>query len=272
MTHHSSPHRHSCAGRNPQPATRLITTPIALGQGDARVVSSNESNGYLRRTGVTTGWAMALLLLVLTGCTDPHSDGRAGNSAYRADAFDQARGHFSDALADLDTTASGLRADLLFNAAASHAAEASAQQSVALYDSSRSAARSDASRTNGAAFNGGVAAHSAQDLEGARSRFRLALLADADDMDARHNWEWIARQMDRQQQQGGQNPPPDPSDFARRLKEQADALVAQERYAAAYALMQDGLARDETVAAFNTFISRVGSVAQIDSAPTGTPR
>ncbi len=261
MTLHTFPNRRTYAGRDPQPAVRSTKNRRALIQVDASVAPT-----------MPVGWAMALVLLVLTGCSDPHSDGRAGNSAYRADAFDQARGHYSDALADLDTTASDLRSDLLFNTASAYGAEGNAQQALALYDSSRSATRSDASRTNGAAFNGGVAAHGAQDLAGARSRFRLALLADADDADARHNWEYVARMMDQEQQQGGQNPPPEPSDFARRLKEQADALVAQERYGAAYTLMQDGLARDETVAAFNTFINRVGSVAQIDSNPAGTSR
>ncbi len=245
--------RRPCAGRDPQPAKRWAHPPA-----------------FVREVAPAV-WIL-LFALILTGCTDPHSDGRAGNSAYRVDAFDQARGHYSDALAHLDTAATGLRSDLLFNTAAAHAAEGSTQQALALYDSSRAASPGDARRANSAAFNGGVAAHGAQDLEGARSRFRLALLADADDSDARHNWEYVARRMDQEQEQGGQNPPPEPSDFARRLKEQADALVAQERYAAAYALMQDGLARDETVAAFNTFISRVESVAQIDSAPATSPR
>jgi tetratricopeptide (TPR) repeat protein len=215
---------------------------------------------------------LLIALFALTGCDGPHAEGRAGNAAYRADAFDQARQHYADALAQLDTTASRLRADLLFNTAQAHAADGSHQQAVALYDSSRSATpQQDAGRRVDAAYNGGLAAYDASDLPGSAARFRRALVIDPDDAQARHNWEYVARQMEQDRQQGGQNPPPEPSDFARRLKEQADALVAQQKYAAAYALMQDGLARDETVAAFNTFIARTGAVAQID-APTATPR
>lgn len=214
--------------------------------------------------------AILLLPLVLAACDGPHALGRSGNAALAAGELDAARAHYADALAALDTTASDLRADLLFNAGV---AEGDPSASVALFDSSRRATPpGDARRLGDAAFNAGVAADAARAPAAALDRFRLALLADADDADARHNWEYVARKQEQQRQQGGQNPPPEPSDYARRVKEQADALVAQERYGAAFALMQQALARDETVAAFQTFTDRVAAVARIDSDPTGAPR
>jgi tetratricopeptide (TPR) repeat protein len=210
-----------------------------------------------------------LLLLALAACDSPHALGREGNRALRAGDAPQARAHYAAALDALgDTTASALRADLLFNAAASTPAPA---ERLALYDSSRRATPpADVRRARDAAYNAGTAAHASRTLDAALDRFRRALVLDPSDADARHNWEYVARQQ--QRQQGGQAPPPEPSDYARRVKEQAEALVAQQRYAAAYALMQEARARDETVAAFQTFVDRIGAVARIDSQTPGAPR
>ncbi len=94
----------------------------------------------------------------------------------------------------------------------------------------------------------------------ADSLLRVALRLAPGLARARRNQE-IARR------QGGDEPPapPGPSDFARELKAQADSLVAARQYPAALSVMQDGLARDSTVAAYADFIQRLGGVAEIET-------
>ena len=95
---------------------------------------------------------------------------------------------------------------------------------------------------------------------------RIALLLDPTSADARRNQE-IARRL-------LQDPPepPEPSDFAEQVKARADALVAQRQYREALNVMEDGLARDSSVAAYADFTQRLGGVVQIeDSVPDNAP-
>jgi hypothetical protein len=94
-------------------------------------------------------------------------------------------------------------------------------------------------------------------------------VARPDFPEARFNYEWVKRRLDSPPPQGGT--PPEPSDFARRLKARADALVAQRQYRDALDLMNDGLRRDSTVAAFADYVQRLGDVVQIEEGALAPP-
>lgn len=47
--------------------------------------------------------------------------------------------------------------------------------------------------------------------------------------------------------------------------------MERREYERAFGLMQNGLARDSTVAAFGEFIQRLGDVAEVDSDTTSLP-
>ena len=79
----------------------------------------------------------------------------------------------------------------------------------------------------------------------------------------------IALLRQRRDDQDDPPEPPEPSPFAERLKAQADSLVAIWQYEDAFGLMQQGLVRDSTVAAFGEYIQRLGDIVRIDT--TGTP-
>ena len=116
------------------------------------------------------------------------------------------------------------------------------------------------------AYDAGTAALRADDPARADSLLRIALLLDPTSADARRNQE-IARRL-------LQDPPepPEPSDFAEQVKARADALVAQRQYREALNVMEDGLARDSSVAAYADFTQRLGGVVQIeDSVPDNAP-
>ena len=119
------------------------------------------------------------------------------------------------------------------------------------------------------AYNLGTAALAGGDLTRAVAALRRALLLRPDDAAAQVNLEIALLRLRR----GDDDTPeaPEPSEFAQRLKAQADSLVEIREYADALSLMNDGLARDSSVAAFGDFLGRLGEIVQIDTAPDATP-
>ena len=115
-----------------------------------------------------------------------------------------------------------------------------------------------------AAYNRGTAALAAGDLAGAIRSLRRALVLNPRYVPAQVNLEIALR---RQRTDDGEDEPetPEPSPFAQRLKAQADSLVEARQYGQAFDLMQGGLARDSSVAAFGEFIQRLGNVTEIES-------
>ena len=193
--------------------------------------------------------------------------GRTGNALYTqedyAGAADAYRAGLAAAVEQEDAQA--LQADLLNNlGAALHQAEDYETAGNALIQSLANAPE-DAARAR-AAYNLGNNQFRQEDLQTAVEFYKRALLADPGNADARFNYEFVKRQLDQQQQQQQQNneQPPEPSEFAKQLKAQAEALVAQRQYRAAFDLMQDGLRQDPTVRAFQDFIGRTGTVADIN--------
>ncbi|MFC3881635.1 hypothetical protein ACFOSV_15680 [Algoriphagus namhaensis] len=116
------------------------------------------------------------------------------------------------------------------------------------------------------AFNqGGVLLGNKQENEAALSKFKSALIKDPTNETARYNYELLARwmQRDEERQQEDQNKP-EPSDFAKQKKAEADRLVEQFRFKDALKVMTDALAQDETVAAYQEFITNLQEVTEID--------
>ena len=114
-------------------------------------------------------------------------------------------------------------------------------------------------------FDAGTAALRADAPARADSLLRLALLLDPASDAARRNQE-IARRLLEDPPE-----PPEPSDFAERVKARADSLVAARQYRPALDVMNDGLARDSTVAAYSDFTQRLGGIVQIEESASDAP-
>jgi len=100
-------------------------------------------------------------------------------------------------------------------------------------------------------------------LQEALNNFKLALKSNPGNEDARYNYELLKRILDQQDQnQQDENKDIEPSEYAKRLKQQADNLVAQNLFGQALNIMQMGLKEDETVAAYNQFITKLNDVVE----------
>lgn len=105
----------------------------------------------------------------------------------------------------------------------------------------------------------------------ALSYFKQALKADPSNETARYNYEMLKKKLDQQKKEQEQNDQKqdqqkkqEPSEFAKRLKAQADRLVAERRYREAHELMMNGLQQDQTVSYYEQYIERIRIVAEIN--------
>ncbi|MEP0713907.1 hypothetical protein [Algoriphagus sp.] len=116
------------------------------------------------------------------------------------------------------------------------------------------------------AFNqGGVLLGNKKEYEPALNKFKSALIQDPTNEVARYNYELLSRWMQRDEDRKNEDQnKPEPSDFAKRKKAEADRLVEQFRFKDALNLMNDALQQDETVAAYQDFITSLQEITEID--------
>lgn len=116
------------------------------------------------------------------------------------------------------------------------------------------------------AYNqGGVILGNKKDYQAALSKFQSALIQDPLNEVARYNYELLARWLKRDEERKNKDEnTPEPSAFAKRKKAEADRLVEQFRFKEALSLMEAALAQDETVAAYQEFMTSLKDVVEIN--------
>jgi tetratricopeptide (TPR) repeat protein len=109
----------------------------------------------------------------------------------------------------------------------------------------------------------GVIQQQKNKFEAALAQFKSALKANPSNEDARFNFELLKKMMENQQEnQQDKNKDIEPSEYAKKLKDQADNLAKQNMFGQALRIMQMGLKEDETVAAYNEFITKLNDVVE----------
>jgi tetratricopeptide (TPR) repeat protein len=209
--------------------------------------------------------ALVLLLFGLFGDTGAEH-GRTGNALYEQERYSAAEGAYRDGLAALEDTTGTAYAALQNNLGlALHRQEQFGEARTAFRRAARAAPAPEARHRS--RFNAGTAAAAQGRLREALADYKQVLLADPTHDAARYNYEVLKRRLAQRRAGGRDAPDVEPSDYARRLKERAEALVSERRYQEAAALMQKGLQNDSTVAAYREFIGRLDDVSQIAQTP-----
>lgn len=153
--------------------------------------------------------------------------------------------------------------ELSFDLGLSHQYAEKVDEALTWYDQ---ATQSPNKKLASFAFNqSGVITGDKKEFEAALSKFQSALIQDPGNEQARHNYELLARWMKRDEERKNQDQnKPEPSDFAKRKKAEADRLVEQFRFNDALTVMTDAMAQDSTVAAYQDFMTTLQEVVEID--------
>lgn len=109
----------------------------------------------------------------------------------------------------------------------------------------------------------GVINKQKNELDKALSDFKSSLKSDPTNEDSRYNYELLKKMITEQEQEKqNENEDIEPSEYAKQLKARADKLVKQNLFDQAMSLMQQGLQKDKTVGAYNSFISKLNDVVE----------
>lgn len=191
-------------------------------------------------------------------------DARKGNAAYESGNYAEAEQLFTAAL-----EAEPENAKLWFNLGNALAKQGKTEEAIDAYMEYRSRTQQPEEKAM-AEYNIGTILAESENWDPAALHFRNALQLNPSDRDARINYELALKKQQEQeeedqQQQDQQNEDIEPSEYAKAMKKQAEALVEQKKYQDAYNLMMRALQVDETVNAFKDFIQRTKDVADINS-------
>jgi tetratricopeptide (TPR) repeat protein len=152
--------------------------------------------------------------------------------------------------------------ELDFNLGLSHHYADRQEEAVSFYD--KASTSQDKILSSFAYNQGGVLIGTKKEYEAALLKFQSALIKDPQNEVARYNYEMLARWMQRdKERKENDKDKPEPSEFAKRKKAEADRLVEQFKFNEALKLMNEALQQDQTVAAYQEFITSLTDIAQI---------
>ncbi len=204
---------------------------------------------------------LILGLTTLTFADSVRSKVNKGNELFKQGKYEQALAQYQDALLD-----DPMNEIALFNQGNAYYKLKKYKEAIDAY---QKVVGSENLKLSAKAFyNIGNCYFQQNKLKESIEAYKKALELEPDDYEAKYNLELARAKLKeladkKQQQPNQQNKPIEPSEFAKKLKAQAEKLVDQRRYQDAYQLMVDGLKKDPTVAAFKDFIQRIKDVVDI---------
>lgn len=208
-----------------------------------------------------------IFLIVATSLVSAQTPGRSkvleGNKLFTEEKYDEANNAYRDAQLDNPTSAV-----IDYNIANTLYEKKKYEEAIKLYDKVSKNADDPLFQAQ-AYYNLGNTLYRLNKWQESILAYTEALKLNPEDEDAKYNLEYVRTKLkqnadqqnqDDQQQQQEQ---PKPSDYAKKLKERAEKMVAAFQYEAAHDLMMQGMKVDKTVAAFQQFIDRIGAVVEI---------
>jgi Ca-activated chloride channel homolog len=107
----------------------------------------------------------------------------------------------------------------------------------------------------------------ANQLKESIDAYKESLKLNPTDRETKFNLAYAQRMVQQQQQQqdNNNNKNQEPSDYAKKIKKQADELVAKRLYSDAYKLMQELLSKDKTANIYQEYTKRLKDVVEVNS-------
>jgi Ca-activated chloride channel family protein len=93
--------------------------------------------------------------------------------------------------------------------------------------------------------------------------FKKSLRNNPKDEETRYNLAFAREKLKQKQEEDKKNNPPPPSEYAKRMKKQADKLLKSYQFDKALKLLDGALEKDPTVANYKDFMKKIESVIEI---------
>jgi len=125
----------------------------------------------------------------------------------------------------------------------------------------------DKEKKSASLYNLGNSLLMANKVQESIEAYKSSLKLNPANMEAKYNLAYAQDLLKQQQDQKNNNQDQnkiEPSEYAKKLKAEADKLNSAGKFADAFNLMQEGLKKDQTVIYYKDFIDKTGKVAQID--------
>jgi len=95
--------------------------------------------------------------------------------------------------------------------------------------------------------------------------YKKSLRNNPNDEQTRYNLAFAREKLKQKQEDDKKNNPPPPSDYAKRMKKQADKLIESYQFEKALKLLDAALEKDPTVANYKDFMKKMESVIEIQT-------
>ncbi|KAA3617811.1 MAG: tetratricopeptide repeat protein [Calditrichaeota bacterium] len=207
-------------------------------------------------------FTLLILVPIITNAQSLREKVNKGNEHYSQSEYELAINKYKDALLD-----DPLNERILFN-------EADALYKMEKYDEAlegfqKILGSKDLNLASQAHFNIGNVHFKQEKLTESIYAYKKALELNSSDYDAKYNLELarakLKEQSEKQEQKNDEKQENiEPSDYAKKIKEQAEALASQGLFKQALSLMNRELKNDPTIAAFKKFSERLQNVVDID--------
>ncbi len=212
---------------------------------------------------------MALLVLVISALIDPVKIGKINSlksearKAYSSGDYKLAIQKYRYLTDSLQVTED----EVMLNLAHAYFQTKDTTNAFATYESLTGSAKPHV--RSAAQQQLGILNHQQGKFEEALQNFKQAIKANMKNVDARYNYEMLKKKMAAQKEKDekdeeNKNKSKEPSEYAKKLKAQADALAAQFKFRDAQNLMLEGAKKDASVMHYSDFIERLKSVVTID--------
>ena len=210
--------------------------------------------------------SISLLILLLIGASLADSirgKVKKGNELFTQGKYEEALAAYQDALLD-----NPLNEIALFDQGDAYYKMKKYKEAIDAYQ--KVVGSKDLILSSKAFYNIGNAYFQQNKLKESIEAYKKSLELNPNDKEAKYNLELaraklkeMAKKQKTQNKQQNKQKPIEPSEFAKKLKAQAEKLVDQHKYQEAFQLMMNGLKKDRTVAAFQGFIKRIKDVVDI---------
>jgi tetratricopeptide (TPR) repeat protein len=187
---------------------------------------------------------------------------RQGNHEYDKEKFPESETSFRKALDKNKESA-----DAIFNTGDALYKQKKYEEATRQFEENYSMSE-DKKKKSASLYNMGNSLLMNNKVQESIEAYKRSLKLDPKNTETKYNLAYaqdlLKQQQNKKKNDNNDQDKKEPSEYAKKLKAEADKLISVGKFADAFNLMQEGLKKDQTVSYYQDFIDKTGKVAAID--------